>query len=77
MYKRQVEQVVQAAVALCRQAAEPCGALTALDIGPLGEMLEPGGPLSFQLIKVCKRLQKNQVCARLRACTDDAPKRCV
>lgn len=43
-----VEQVVQAAVALCRQAAEPCGALTALDIGPLGEMLEPGGPLSFE-----------------------------
>lgn len=43
-----VEQVVQAAVALCRQAAEPFGALTALDIGPLGEMLEPGGPLSFE-----------------------------
>ena len=32
-----VEQVVQAAVALCRQAAEPFGALTALDIGPLGD----------------------------------------
>lgn len=43
-----VEQVVQAAVALCRQAAEPFGALTALDIGPLGEMLEPGGPMSFE-----------------------------
>lgn len=42
-----LEQVVAAGVTLCRQAAGVTGALTALDIGPLGEMLEPNGPLAF------------------------------
>ena len=43
-----VEQVVAAGAALCRQAAQQTGALVALDIGPLGEMLEPNGPLAFE-----------------------------
>ena len=40
-----VEQVVREAVAIARDAAAPCGAKTALDIGPLPVLLEPFGSL--------------------------------
>ena len=43
-----VEQVVAAAVRNAREAAEESGALVALDLGPLGELLEPMGSLSFE-----------------------------
>ncbi|NLW79129.1 MAG: dihydropteroate synthase [Ruminococcaceae bacterium] len=42
-----VEAVVEAAIACARQAAGG-KALVALDVGPLGEMLEPGGTLHFE-----------------------------
>src|SRR5690606_19748025 len=40
-----VEEVVDAGVSLARQAANGHQALVALDIGPLGELLEPMGTL--------------------------------
>ena len=43
-----VEQVVDAAIRCARQAAQPYGSLVALDIGPLGELLEPAGTLPFE-----------------------------
>jgi len=43
-----VEQVVSASIACARSAAAETGALVALDIGPLGELLVPAGPLSFE-----------------------------
>ena len=43
-----VEQVVTQAVKVARQAAEETGALVALDVGPIGELLEPLGTLSFE-----------------------------
>ena len=43
-----VAQVVAAGIGCARRAAEPCGALVALDIGPLGELLEPAGTLPFE-----------------------------
>ena len=43
-----VEQTVQAGIQCARQAAAPHGALVALDIGPLGELLEPAGTLPFE-----------------------------
>ena len=43
-----VEQVVPAAIACARRAAGDTGALVALDIGPLGELLEPAGTLTFE-----------------------------
>ena len=42
-----VEEIVTASLEIARRAAQPYGALVALDMGPLGEMLEPAGPLSF------------------------------
>jgi len=42
-----VEQVVSASVAAAKKAAAD-KALVALDIGPIGEMLEPSGTLSFE-----------------------------
>ena len=42
-----VEEVVAAAVGIAKRAAEG-KALVALDIGPLGELLEPMGTLSFE-----------------------------
>lgn len=42
-----VEEVVTAAVKIAREAAEPYGGMVGLDIGPLGELLEPMGMLSF------------------------------
>lgn len=43
-----VEQVVRASIDCARQAAAETGALVALDIGPLGELLAPAGTLSFE-----------------------------
>ncbi len=43
-----VEEVVTAAVSIARRAAEGTGARVALDIGPLGELLEPMGSLTFE-----------------------------
>ena len=41
------EQVIAAGIAAARQAARGTGALVALDVGPIGELLEPAGSLSF------------------------------
>lgn len=43
-----VEDVVTASIACAREAADTTGALVALDIGPLGELLVPAGTLSFE-----------------------------
>ena len=43
-----VEQVVSASIACARSAAAKTGALVALDIGPLGELLVPAGTLRFE-----------------------------
>lgn len=43
-----VEQVVSASIACARRAAAETGALVALDIGPLGELLVPAGTLRFE-----------------------------
>ena len=43
-----VEQVVSASIACARDAAAETGALVALDIGPLGELLVPAGTLRFE-----------------------------
>lgn len=48
-----VEQVVAASVACARRAADGSGALVALDIGPLGELLAPTGTLGFE--QACER----------------------
>ncbi len=41
------DEVIRAAVRAAKKAAEPFGALTALDVGPIGELLEPAGTLTF------------------------------
>ena len=43
-----VEEVVTQAVRIARKAAEGTDALVAVDMGPLGELLEPMGSLSFE-----------------------------
>ena len=43
-----VEQIVAQAVKVARQAAGETGALVALDVGPIGELLEPLGTLPFE-----------------------------
>lgn len=43
-----VEEVVGAAIAVAKKAAAGTGTLVALDVGPLGELLEPMGTLSFE-----------------------------
>lgn len=43
-----VEQVIEASVRCARAAAEETGALVALDIGPIGELLAPAGTLAFE-----------------------------
>ena len=42
------EQIIPAAVACTKRAAAAFGALTALDIGPLGELLAPAGTYPFE-----------------------------
>ena len=43
-----VDQVVAASIACARAAADETGALVALDVGPLGELLAPAGTLAFE-----------------------------
>ena len=43
-----LEQVITAGIENCKRACALYGALTALDVGPLGELLEPSGTLAFE-----------------------------
>ena len=43
-----LEAVIAAGIANCKRACAPYGALAALDVGPLGELLEPNGTLAFE-----------------------------
>lgn len=43
-----VEQVVTQAVHIAKEAVKGTGVLVALDVGPIGELLEPLGTLSFE-----------------------------
>ena len=43
-----LEQVITAGIENCKRACAPYSALTALDVGPLGELLEPSGTLAFE-----------------------------
>lgn len=43
-----LEEVIAASLVCARQAAAETGALVALDIGPLGELLAPAGTLAFE-----------------------------
>ena len=43
-----VEEIVSAAITTAKKAAEGTNAKVALDIGPLGELLEPMGKLTFE-----------------------------
>ena len=43
-----LEEVIAAGIANCKRACVPYGALAALDVGPLGELLEPNGTLAFE-----------------------------
>lgn len=43
-----VEEVISAATGCARRAAAPYGGMVALDIGPLGELLEPLGTMPFE-----------------------------
>jgi len=43
-----VEEIVSAAIRLAKNAVAGTGALVALDVGPLGELLEPMGSLTFE-----------------------------
>ena len=45
--KYTLEEVITAGIANCKQAVAPYGALVTLDVGPLGELLEPSGTLAF------------------------------
>ena len=46
--KYTLEAVITAGIANCKQAVAPYGALVTLDVGPLGELLEPSGTLAFE-----------------------------
>lgn len=41
-------QVILQGLSIARRAAAPFGALVAMDIGPLGELLRPQGGLDFE-----------------------------
>ena len=43
-----VEEVITAAIRTAKEAAAGTGTLVALDVGPLGQLLEPMGTLSFE-----------------------------
>ena len=43
-----LEEIIAAGIANCKRACAPYGAWTALDVGPLGELLEPNGTLAFE-----------------------------
>lgn len=42
-----VEEVVKASVKVAKEATDGTGALAALDIGPIGQLMEPTGSMSF------------------------------
>ncbi len=46
--KYSLEEIIAAGIGCCKRACAPYGALTALDVGPLGELLEPSGTLAFE-----------------------------
>ena len=46
--KYTLEEVITAGIANCKQAVAPYGAMVTLDVGPLGELLEPSGTLAFE-----------------------------
>ena len=46
--KYTLEEIIAAGIGCCKRACAPYGALTALDVGPLGELLEPSGTLAFE-----------------------------
>ena len=46
--KYTLEEIIAAGIRCCKRACAPYGALTALDVGPLGELLEPSGTLAFE-----------------------------
>ena len=46
--KYTLEEVITAGIANCKRAVAPYGALVTLDVGPLGELLEPSGTLAFE-----------------------------
>ena len=46
--KYTLEEVITAGIANCKQAVALYGALVTLDVGPLGELLEPSGTLAFE-----------------------------
>ena len=43
-----LEEIIAAGITNCKRACAPYGALTTLDVGPLGELLEPSGTLAFE-----------------------------
>ena len=43
-----LEEIIAAGITNCKRACAPYGALAALDVGPLGELLEPNGTLAFE-----------------------------
>ncbi len=43
-----VTEVISAAVSIAKKEADAFGAYVALDIGPIGELIEPMGPLRFE-----------------------------
>ncbi|MCM1468288.1 MAG: homocysteine S-methyltransferase family protein, partial [Alistipes sp.] len=45
---KSVKEVIEAAVANAKEACRGTGSLVALDIGPIGQLLEPTGYLSFE-----------------------------
>ena len=46
--KYTLDEIIAAGIANCKKACAPYGALAALDVGPLGELLEPNGTLAFE-----------------------------
>ena len=46
--KYTLEEVITAGIVNCKRAVAPYGALVTLDVGPLGELLEPSGTLVFE-----------------------------
>ena len=46
--KYTLEEIITAGIANCKQAVALYGALVTLDVGPLGELLEPSGTLAFE-----------------------------
>ncbi len=62
-----VSEVITAAVSIAKKEAAAFGAYVALDVGPIGELIEPMGPLEFE---EAYRLFAEQVCAGAAAGAD-------